>query len=240
MLDFLKKKASFDHMGFDSDCHCHVLPAVDDGARNQEESFLMLREMISMGFRSVVLTPHLNPDVYLDSNESFIKQRYFGFISMLPDDIRSSLNISLGAEYMVTQGFEKRDPSELLQFKPGKVLIEMSYFYPSKNMEQAIFNIVMAGLTPVIAHPERYLYYAGHNGFFERFRDMGAEFQMNAVSLNGAYGGESMPILSYLLERGWYSYVATDAHSVASLKAIRKMRFDRSLLDNCVRICSKQ
>lgn len=236
MFNLFRKKAGFDALEFAHDYHCHVLPGVDDGSKSVEESLGILREMVAMGFKSVVLTPHLNPDVYPLSNESIIRLRYEDFIKSLPSDITSAIEISLGAEYMVTQGFEDRDSAELLQFIPGKVLIEMSYMYPSKNMEQTIFNLGMAGLKPVIAHPERYLYYAHNVSVFERLHDMGAEYQMNAFSLCGAYGRESMTILDYILGKGWYSYISTDTHSVAHLKRLQDMSFDASLLESCKKI----
>lgn len=230
MLKLFKKKASFSQLGFNSDCHCHVLPGVDDGAATIQDSVAILKEMASMGIQSTVLTPHLNPDVYADTNEEVIKERYNQFLKDIPSELLSQIRLSLGAEYMVTQGFEDRDPSSLLQFQPGKVLIEMSYFYPSKNMEQAIFNLVMAGIHPVIAHPERYLYYSHKLSVYERFHDMGAEFQMNAISLSGAYGQQSLSILKYILDKGWYAYIGTDCHNVSLLKNLQEMRFDASLL----------
>lgn len=236
MFDFLKKKASFADLGFTSECHCHVLPGVDDGAKSIKESMVILRGMIRMGFRSIVLTPHINPDVYPGNNEAQIKKLFHDFVSALPEDITSALDISLGAEYMVTAGFEDSRPSSLLQFLPGKVLIEMSYLYPSKNVEDAIFNLVMSGITPVVAHPERYLYYAQKRSIFERFHDMGAEFQMNALSLSGAYGYESMSILEYLLSKGWYTHIGTDTHGISHLQNLYSMHFNARLLEPCKNI----
>lgn len=234
---FPRKKASFEQLGLSSDCHCHLLPGVDDGAGSLGEACEVLSEMLRMGIRSVVLTPHLNPEVYPGNDESMIRERYREFLSGLPEDISSGMDMSLGAEYMVTDGFEDRDPSELIEFQRGKILMEMSYMYPSANMEKAVFNIVMSGRVPVIAHPERYLYYAGRMERFEKLHDMGAEFQMNVISLSGAYGAGSMSILKFLLKKGWYSYVATDTHNPETLTRIRQMRFDSSLLEGCAGIC---
>ncbi|MCQ2181827.1 MAG: hypothetical protein MJY89_00245 [Bacteroidales bacterium] len=230
MFDWLKHKATFRQLGFTSDCHCHLLPGVDDGVKSFEESVEALRRMHAMGIGSAVLTPHVNPDIFPGNTEDFLRSRFSEFVAALPDDIRSSMLLTLGAEYMVTPGFEDRDTSELLQFQPGKVLIEMSYLFPSGNMEQTLFALSMAGLRPVIAHPERYLYYADKLEKFERFHDMGAEFQMNLLSLGGAYGKGSMRILRFLHEKGWYAYRGTDAHGAGTLEDISGMRFSAELL----------
>lgn len=226
MLGWLKHKSDFCQVEFTADCHCHLLPGVDDGVGAFDEAVECLRLLRSSGVESVVLTPHINPDVYPLNTEEFLRERYDEFVGRLPEDLLCpsespdgcSLKISLGAEYMVVPGFEKRDMTSLLQFLPGKVLIEMSYLFVSPNMEQVLFEISLSGLTPVIAHPERYLYLADHLGTFERWHDMGAEFQMNLLSLSGAYGRSSLRILRYLHDRGWYSSTGSDAHSLCTLR----------------------
>jgi len=225
MFDWLKHKSSFRQLEFTSDCHCHLLPGVDDGVKNFEESVAALRRMKEMGISSVVLTPHVNPDVFPDNNETYLRSRFESFLASLPSELCSSVNLTLGAEYMIVQDFENRDLSELLQFKPGKVLVEMSYLYASPNIEQVLFAFSMAGITPVLAHPERYVYLARSLETFERYRDMGAEFQMNLLSLGGVYGPESMKILRYLQNKDWYSYRGTDAHSLATLEQIFGMNY---------------
>jgi len=227
---FKAKKGSFSQLGFTSDCHCHILPGVDDGSPGQNESEEMLRAMSALGISSVTLTPHLNPDIYPSNTEPFIRERYQQFIDSLPSDISSSMEVSLGAEYMVTGDFDSRDFSELIQFRPGKVLIEMSYLYVSPNIEQTLFELSMADITPVIAHPERYLYLAGKLHTFERYHDMGAEFQMNLLSLSGVYGPDSLRILKFIQKNGWYSYMGSDAHSTGTVRNISGMKFDRNIL----------
>lgn len=230
LLDRLRHKGRFEQLGFTSDCHCHLLPGVDDGSGSYEESVTVIREMISIGIHTAVLTPHINADIYPSNTESLIKARYEGFVSALPHDIQDAMTLSLGAEYMVTGDFEHRSMTQLIQFKPGKVLIEMSYLYKSPNIEQVLFELTMAGIVPVIAHPERYLYLAFSLDTFERYHDMGAEFQMNLLSLSGAYGPASMRILKYINEKGWYSHYGTDAHHLSTIHSISTMRFDASLV----------
>jgi len=171
----------------------------------------------------------MNPDIFHDNTEDYIRERYQEFKTSIPDDI--PIDISLGGEYMVVEGFEKRDPSELLQFQTGKVLIEMSYYFISHNMEDAIFNLTLAGLQPVIAHPERYLYLADHLNIFDRFFDMGATFQLNLLSIGGAYGRTSIYIMNYLLKKGYYTHRGSDTHSIGHYDNITSLQYPKALLD---------
>ena len=224
---FRKKPACFSDLKLTSDWHCHVLAGVDDGVKEIAESVSILQSMKESGMRKVMLTPHMNPEIFPDNTEDSLKARFAGFMESLPDDLKSGLDISLAAEYMVIDGFDSRNPSELLQVDKGKVLIEMSYYYPSQNMEDSIFNLTSAGITPVIAHPERYLYLADNLKVFERYHDMGAEFQCNLLSLKGVYGPASVKILEFIMGKGWYAYTGSDTHTKNHFASIRRMEFNK-------------
>jgi len=227
LFDFLRKKpATFGSLELTSDWHCHVLAGVDDGVGEIEESISILKSMKESGMTKVVLTPHLNPEIFPDNTEDSLRERFQWFVNALPADVRSGLELTLAAEYMVTEGFDQRNPDELLQIDNDKVLIEMSYYFPSQNMENAIFNLTSAGITPVIAHPERYLYYANSLPVFERYHDMGAQFQCNLLSLKGVYGPASIKILEYIMKNGWYAYMGSDTHASRHFESIRGMEFN--------------
>jgi len=217
------KTVPFGELGITSEYHCHILPGVDDGARTVEESITILSDMIRAGYRHVRLTPHMNPDIFPDNTEELIRKRYEAFASSLPEEIASSLSLSLGGEYMITPGFHGRDAADLLPFDEGKILIEMSYMYPSRNLEDAIFNITSSGYTPVLAHPERYLYMADRPDKFERYREMGCEFQLNILSLKGVYGPASEKIMDRLLAGGMYTYMGSDTHTPEHFRHILNM-----------------
>lgn len=205
------------------DIHSHILPAVDDGFQNAEESLQAIRRMADMGCREFVFTPHINPDVYRDTTEDGLRSVYESFENSIPAEW--GVKTHLAAEYMLVDGFEERlnDPG-LLYLPDGSLLIEMSYYYRSDNLERVIFELQMQGRTPVLAHPERYSYLASDLEFFEKLRDMGCRFQMNRLSLGGCYGRESTKILHYIHRNGWYDYMATDLHSLAQLDTIGAMK----------------
>ena len=198
------------------DIHNHLLPGVDDGFRHAEDSLKAIKRMADQGCKEIVFTPHMNPDVYPDENEAHFRQVYDDFITRIPADW--GVETWLAAEYMVVKDFQKRAADkELLTYKGGSILIEMSYYYLSENIEETVFALTTEGHRPILAHPERYLYMADNLHKFDRLRDMGCQFQMNRLSLSGIYGGESLKILDYLLSRGMYDFMATDLHTLSQL-----------------------
>ena len=227
---FRKKPVSFSELNINADYHCHLLPGVDDGVQLFDESVSILRLMQQQGYKTVHLTPHIDSDSNRGVDEPFLKGKFREFTAALPDDI--TLDISLAAEYMVNQDFEDRiDSAPLLCTEKKEVLIEMSYYYASPNMDQAVFTLNMAGYNPVVAHPERYRYLVNNLSFFDKLRDMGCKFQLNLLSLSGVYGKSSMIILNYLLDGGYYDYVGTDTHTLNHFERIVGMQLDRKLVD---------
>ena len=201
------------------DIHNHLLPGVDDGFQRAEDSLVAIGKMAANGVKELVFTPHMNPDVYTDESEAHFRKVYEQFVPMIPEEL--GLKTSLAAEYMIVKDFEQRaqDP-ELLTYEDNSILIEMSYYFRSPNLEQTVFELTMAGKKPILAHPERYLYMADCLSDFDRLVDAGCRLQMNFMSLSGAYGPKSLQILNYLRDKGMYSFVATDLHTVHQLDRI--------------------
>ena len=214
------------------DIHNHLLPGVDDGFRNPEDSIQAIRTMVEHGVSEIVFTPHMNPDVYPNESESHFREVYEKFTFHL-SPFTFHLKTALAAEYMVVKDFEHRvadHADELLTYPDGSILIEMSYLYRSRNFEDAIFELGMAGLKPIVAHPERYLYMVDSLRDYERWIDMGATLQLNYLSLTGQYGEASVKIMRHLLEHNMYSHVATDLHSLSQLNRLLTTKVDSKLL----------
>ena len=93
------------NLPFTFDCHCHLLPGVDDGSQHTEESISILRMMAEKGIKRVTLTPHINPDIFRSDELSTI-DNYFNFYGKIPKEIKEAVQITIGAEYMVIPGLE--------------------------------------------------------------------------------------------------------------------------------------
>lgn len=100
------------------------------------------------------------------------------------------------------------------------ILVEMSYLFRSPNLEDALFELQMAGFKPILAHPERYLYMADRLEEFGRLHENGCRFQLNYISFTGAYGLDSLRIIRYLARRGHCDFLSTDLHSPSQLERI--------------------
>lgn len=204
-----------------TDIHNHLLPGLDDGFRKTEESLAAIRKMAEAGCREIVFTPHMNPDVYPDCSEEKCRKVYDSFVPMIPSEL--GVETHLAAEYMIVTGFDEKvaDKADtLLKYPDGSVLIEMSYYFRSRNLEQTVFELNMAGLKPILAHPERYTYMAESLGDFDKLVESGCRLQMNFMSITGQYGPESVKIMKYLLSKRMYSFVATDLHTSQQLEKI--------------------
>ena len=232
MFDLFKHKSNITL--YTRDIHNHLLPGVDDGFRNPEDSLQAIRTMVEHGVTDIVFTPHMNPDVYPNESEAHFREVFATFQPQVTSAVHLQPSaIHLAAEYMVVRDFEHRvtdHADELLTYPDGSILIEMSYLYRSRNFEDVIFELGMAGFKPIVAHPERYLYMVNSLRDYDKWVDMGAQLQLNYLSLTGQYGEASVKIMRHLLEHNMYSYVATDLHSHSQLNRILTTKVDSKLL----------
>ncbi|MCI2082935.1 MAG: hypothetical protein LKK08_05830 [Bacteroidales bacterium] len=190
------------------DCHCHVLPGVDDGFGKKEDSFAALDYFASIGVADMVLTPHVMAE--LSNTRGSLEKRFEEFLSSYSGDV----GLRLGAEYMLDSGFPAHLKEGLLQIGQGMVLVETSCFYPLNNVAEMLYDVATEGYVPVIAHPERYRYMELCD--YESMKDKDCMLQLNLFSLTGAYGRLALKKSRDLLERGMYDLVGTDVHRLDS------------------------
>lgn len=203
------------------DIHSHILPGLDDGFKDSKNSLEAVRRLAQAGCRDITFTPHLNPEQFPHTNETVIRGRYVEFVKQIPEEL--AVKTALAAEYMVVNGFEKRvmdNPESLLCYSDRSVLIEMSYYFRSPNLEETVMGLVINGYKPIIAHPERYLYMADCLDDFASLRSSGCRFQLNYLSLAGYYGPASLRIVKYLAKNGWCDFFSTDLHTLSQLSNI--------------------
>ncbi len=205
---FLKKRCKLIETDFFSgliDHHSHILAGVDDGLKSVEESLVALEHYDSMGVNRVLLTPHINnattPEQLATMDERFatLKSLYKG-----------GVELRLAGEYMIDTGFEERMESGLRYISSERVLVETSYFSAPNNLYDVLYNISSRGDTPIIAHPERYIYMSSRA--YNRLKDRGYELQLNLLSLAGHYGRSAYEKAMYLLRNGLYDVVGSDLH----------------------------
>ncbi|MFL9844933.1 tyrosine-protein phosphatase [Flavobacterium rhizosphaerae] len=213
MLFFKKPKITLAELIPDNyvDIHSHLLPGIDDGATDENHSLLLVNRLRELGFSQFITTPHVLPGVYNNTTED-IKDKEKLIASFYKD--QGVLNpFSAAAEYLMDNVFLDRlatDP--LLTLKDNHVLVEMSYINPPLQLKEIIFEIQMQGYKPVLAHPERYLFY--HKAFdeYQKLKKAGCLFQLNLLSVTGYYGKAVLEIAKKLLDKNLIDFTGSDTH----------------------------
>ena len=243
MLFFKKKRPeyAFVDIGLTADVHSHILPGVDDGSPDTDESVAILTELHRLGVRKSIFTPHVSRSMF-PNKAADLQERFEAFIPTLPEELRRDMQFHLASEYMVDEFFG--DLTDRLYWPDGRILIEMSYYQRSHEIRETIFNLRMEGRQPVLAHPERYVFYqkrfdrkTGVQEIEELF-DMGCEMQLNVMSLTGAYGPGSLGIVHWMLDHDLYKFIGTDVHSRGQIDHFKGFQLTPQQLDK-VRILAR-
>lgn len=207
---FKRKIATLGQCGFTqgmTDWHSHILPGVDDGFKTMNGALKALRRLEDLGVRKLWLTPHIMEDY--PNETSALRERF----AELQENYDGEMQLRLAAENMLDVVFEERlAKRDLLPIGDDgtHLLVETSYFNPPMNMDDLIDGIFQAGYFPLLAHPERYRYM--EKGDYERLRDMGVKFQLNYMSLVGAYGETARKKAEWLLKEGMVDVTGSDIH----------------------------
>ena len=223
---FLKKKpillTEFFPEGF-VDIHSHLLPGIDDGAKNLESSIELICEMASYGIKNFVTTPHVLGDVYPNST-ALILQKLEEVKIELKNRGMNDISINTAAEYMLDDVFYQRlQKNDILTLKDSYVLVEMSYFSEPFNLFELLFEIQLKGYKPVLAHPERYNFYHSNLNNYYKLKKAGCLFQLNLLSLTEQYGRGVQKTAQKLLKENLYDFVGTDTHHKNHLRLLKKI-----------------
>lgn len=230
MFDFLFKKRELLPLPYKRELHCHIIPGVDDGSQGMDESLTLLSELSRFGVERVIFTPHHTSPRFMNTPE---------IIQPLFDDLKAQAaqqNIALECE---DYSFEYRmDESFIELMQTGKygeaacqirplhgryLLIENSFSHPVPGFDELAARLLSDGYYLILAHPERYYYYAGHKGrFYHHLQEMQVEFQVNLLSFAGYYGEVPKKMAYWMLENGYVNFLGSDAHHMQHMKLLDK------------------
>jgi protein-tyrosine phosphatase len=193
------------------DIHSHLLPAIDDGSKNIEDTFFLINALKDMGIVEFITTPHIFSG-YWDNTKSNIEIVEQETLKQLKSN-QFNLPFRAASEYLMDNHFVSLfQKKEVLTLKDNYVLVEMSYINAPVNLYDIIFDLQVAGYKPILAHPERYLFYHKNFNEYTKLKNAGCLFQLNLLSAVGYYGAEVTEIAKKLLEKGLIDYVGTDVH----------------------------
>jgi tyrosine-protein phosphatase YwqE len=231
MFSWFKKSVprSAPPWGIHVDIHNHVLPGIDDGAQDLEQSAFLLKGLADLGFHEIIATPHTAAGIYLNNPASIAA----AFEAVQSSAISEKKNLkSFASEYMMDDYFDRLIPLGLLCL-PNRanhryVLVELPYMDLPYHWHDSIFALRKAGYIPILAHPERYAYIKP-SIMLERFRATGILFQLNLLSLGGYYGRSVMQVAQCYMREGLYDFAGTDVHHDNHILGLQRMAKDVEL-----------
>ncbi len=196
------------------DIHAHILPGVDDGSPSMEDSLEMAVLATESGVSTMIVTPHCN----LPRTDCLDTAGVTHACAELSAALRahgSTLRLSCGMEIFGT-------PDTALRLREGSLctlagsrypLVEFPFSDYAHEATGILREILELGLRPIVAHPERYLFAQAEPRLLNLWTDMGCLLQVNRGSLLGRFGRREQALAFALVERGFASFVASDAHS---------------------------
>ena len=213
------------------DIHSHIVFDVDDGPKSIEDSKALLREAYNQGVRTIVSTSHRRKGMFETPEEkiatNFIKVRE------IAKEVADDLVIAYGAEiYYTLDVLEKLEKKEIPTLNDSRyALIEFSMHTPYREIHTGLSNILMLGITPVIAHIERYDALENNEKRVRELIDMGCYTQINSYHvLKPKLFGEQYKFMKkrarYFLERDLVHVIASDMHNLDGRPPYMEQAYD--------------
>ncbi|MDC9500789.1 tyrosine-protein phosphatase [Pseudoalteromonas sp. Angola-18] len=199
------------------DIHSHILPGIDDGAKDLSESLALLHIAQCDGITHMVATPHIHLGRFNNFAPSLKKD-----LSFLQNEAKSaglSIKIALAAEVRLDVELMSLIIDNKLPFigqvnNTNYLLLELPHSHVPQGVEQFIKWLHKNNIKPIIPHPERNRDIQANPYYIDRLQQLNCEFQLTASSIQGEWGEQAQKISIDMLKRDWVSYVASDAHSV--------------------------
>ena len=195
------------------DVHCHILSGMDDGATSFEESLAMARMAIADGITHVVATPHANGEF------RFNYERVKSAARQLQEAVGEQLQLATGCDFHLNPenlaALNSR-PAAFCIHQKDCLLVEFNEFAIPQAMDQTLYEIQLAGIRPIVTHPERNAVLRSHPERLEKWIRNGCFVQVTAGSLLGVFGPGPQKASLDWIARGLVHLVASDAHNTTS------------------------
>lgn len=198
------------------DLHCHILPGVDDGPKNIEDSIAMAKKAVSDGIKTIIATPHHKNGAYENPKMQIIDE-----VEKLNNRLKDE-----GIDLQVLPGQENRIYGEITEDFDSNIiqtihdtpyiLIELPSSHVPRYTGQLLFELQVKGLKPIIVHPERNSEIISHPDSLYHLVEKGALTQITASSITGHFGKKIQKFSFDLIESRMAHFIASDAHNVTS------------------------
>ncbi|MGD1945196.1 MAG: tyrosine-protein phosphatase [Croceivirga sp.] len=225
---FNKKEYLVDSLGGLVDIHNHILPGIDDGAKNVQDSITLIKGLNDFGISRFICTPHIMHNYY-PNNPQTIQKALSSLKSEMKKQGLEDTQLDVSAEHMIDDNFEQiLQNNEVMPLRKFHILIEMSYLQPPINFNTALNKIISKGLFPILAHPERYLFINSTSRRLGIYKQKGVLFQLNLLSLANYYGSDIKSKAIKLMEKNLVDFVGSDIHNISQLNTIKEATISKS------------
>lgn len=222
MFSFFKKKDTPTVSNYESiavDMHSHVLPGIDDGAQDVNQSIELITRMMALGIKKIIATPHVMADYYRNTPETI-----GAALTILKAELKRQqidIEIEAAAEHYFDETFEARvNEHRLLTMGDNYALFEISFISLPMNVIGVIQRMKELGYKPILAHPERYSYLDIEQ--LKNLRDWGCDLQLNTISLTGYYGKDAKKMAEAMVDNEMVDFISSDMHHLRHASAFRK------------------
>lgn len=190
------------------DCHCHILPAIDDGATSLEQSIAMLHAASKCGITEIVATPHIkNLPIQWSALEA-------AYAALIPQAEMLKIKLHLGCELYAPLlseiGFA--EASQFCIQNTNLLLIEFHPRYLPDNLTAYFNELISRNIVPVIAHPERYGAVQSTLKLLDDLAEMGCLLQINGRSITHNPFDRCSSTAKKILKRYSCAFLSSDAH----------------------------
>lgn len=201
------------------DIHTHILPGIDDGSKDFEQSLMMAGEAYNAGFTEIITTSHYMTNVYEADKSTRLKliKKY----QKLLEQNNIDLKLYNGAEIYFSDDFPELVKSGIIPTLANSqyVLFELPLRSKIIYIDSCIFKLKQMGYIPIIAHPERYAVVQNDINVAKEWVECGALLQSNYGSAIGFYGRYAKNVLFKLLKNDMITFLGSDNHRVGQIYA---------------------
>lgn len=231
MFSFFNKLKVVPKLPLSVDLHSHLLAGLDDGVKNFAEAEAVIIDLLEMGFKKLITTPHIMSDTY--RNEPRGIQKGLDELKFHLANKGTNVELEAAAEYYLDEFLYTKiiNKESLLTFGDKHLLFETNFISEPLQMKEFIFQASSQGYRLVLAHPERYGYMTMEKA--EDFKNRGVLFQLNSLSIGGLYSKSVQKMAIQLIDKGWVDFLGSDCHNPVQSKMLKSLQENRHYQKAC-------
>ena len=208
------------------DFHNHILPGADDGPKSMDVTLNMLKTALNQGITTIINTIHFQHPKMEGKNTDY------EYVKNLRDTVLQEannqsikINIKLAAEVYYLPNLCELIDNPLLTIN-NYMLVEFPMVIVPENYLDTFFDLRLKGITPILAHPERYRCFQEDIDNLQKCIDMGIILQIDAGSIIGHFGKRTKNIAYKMLSKGYCHIIGSDSHNDAKRNFCLKEAYD--------------